>query len=199
MAEPAPTAEDEDSPALVRAALLGLIALLAGLVFLAVAMARTVVPEVIEDGPLARERLSELLPMTLPPGFEPAATLDWDLLRLIPMRGVWCRGEAGGEITLLRLGGRVAEDEGLRRRAAEALAGPDDGRSEVESSVPMTVQVRGREETVPVLTLRDRGGQRTRRFHLAVPTDAGPVLIEWRQPEAAFDAEVVRRSLASIR
>ena len=191
-------ADDEGSPTLVRAALLGLVALLAGLVVLAVMLARTVMPEVTEDRLLAQRRLERLLPMELPAGFEPAATLDWNLLYLIPMSGVWCRGEAGGEITLLQLSGRIADDETLRRRAIDALQDPS-GAVDVESSVPLSVTVRGREESVSLLTLRDRAGGRFRRFSVTVATDAGPVLLEWRQPEAAFDTDTVRRSLSTIR
>lgn len=200
MAEPDdPDADDEGGTTLVRAALLGFVALLAVLAILAVMLARTVVPEVTEDGPLAERRLAELLTVRLPEGFRPAATLDWNLLYLIPMRGVWVEGPQGAELTLLRLGGRVADDETLRQRAAEALGEPSGGRSEIESSVPLALTLRGREVSVPLLTLRDAAGDRWRRFNLSIPTDEGPVLLEWRQKEAAFETAVVRQTLASIR
>ena len=190
---------DDETPVAVRVALLGLLLVAAAALFGGLLLLRTVAPTVTEDAEAARLRAQRLLPMALPAGFRPAATLDWNMLYLIPMEGVWIEGEAGGVVTLLSLGGRVSEDETLRQRAADSLREQVRGSADVEDSTPLEVVIRGRAETLELLTLRDRAtGERSKAFSRAFATADGPVFLEWRQPEAAFDADAVRRAMISI-
>ena len=181
MADTEPASDQaEGASALLRAAVIGMLVILAAVLIGGLLLLRTVVPTVGSDLETARLRTQRLLPMTLPPGFPPTATLDWNMLYLIPMEGVWIDGGNGGVITLLHLGGRVAADDTLRRRAADALQEQVRGSADVESTDPMDVVVRGRAETIDVLTLRDRQtGEQFKAFSRSFATPDGPVFLEW--------------------
>lgn len=211
MSDAAATDATEDAPP-ISAATRFLVALflllIVGGLIVGVFMVRTLVPTVGSDAAAARERLEAFVPTlaaSLPEGFEPVSTLDWNLLYLVPMSGVWV--EAGGGdsvISIVRLEGRMKDDPEVRERAVEALRDQAIGAGMVEKTEPMMAVVGAAERELKVLLVRDpQGGRRYRVVGVDVvgrgqDGSEYPLLIEIKRPAEDFNVEEVKTILRSL-
>lgn len=167
---------------------------------LGVFLLRTLIPTVVSDQQLAAQRLSEYVDITLPEEFAPIATLDWKLLYLIPMSGVWVEADGGDSvISIVRLEGGMRDDPKVRSRAIEALRDQSIGSGTIEKTEPLVARVNGRERELKVLLVRDPAGNRSRVVGVDIELRGSPLLIEIKRPAAEFDADEVKSILGSIR
>lgn len=203
MSEVATTAKFDAAPPVsiaTRLFLALLIFLLVGGLVLGVFLVRTLIPNVTSDPVAAQTRLDEFLTIDLPDDFAPIATLDWKLLYLIPMSGVWAEADGGDSvISVVRLEGSMRDDPKVRKRAIEALRDQSIGSGTVEKTEPMTAVVNGREREVNVLLVREPSGSRSRVVGVDIELRGHPFLIEIKRPASDFDSDETKVILKSIR
>lgn len=189
-----------DSPPLSAATRLlvtvGFVVVFGGIV-LAVLMLRTLVPTVRSDATIAQQRLNSFVSIDLPEKFAPIATLDWQMLYLIPMSGVWIEADAGDSvISIVRLEGAMANKPSVRERALQAVKDQAIGSGTVERT-ELINDVRG--ANLNSFVVRNPDGSRSRVVTHNIAVGEAHFLIDYKTPEPEFSEDALRILFKSIK
>lgn len=174
-----------------------LFVLVVGGTILGVLMLRTLIPVVRADATTAKQRLASYVQIDLPEDYTPLATLDWKMLYLIPMSGVWIEADGGDSvIAIVRLEGAMASKPAVRERALEAVKDQAIGAGVVEKTEPLD-DIRGAK--VNSFVVRKAADQRQRVLTHSIALGDEHFIIDYQTPESQFEVDKVRALFKSIR
>jgi hypothetical protein len=162
-------------------------------------------PQLTEDAARVGVVEAEMLRIDVPPDFEPRGTIEWNVLGLVLMRGVYYELVGGdGLLMLLHVDSRLMGEPDVREHVERTLREKGGGGPplEITESEDRIFNVRGRNVTFRYRRGRDPANDsRYRLVEGVVDGNTGTVLIAFRIAEEAWELRqgAVEATITSIR
>ncbi len=157
-------------------------------------------PEIEKDPAIVKQKLSRMLKIDLPEGFEAKNSFKMNMFSFILMDAIFIENSDSGVIILMEFSGTMAENKELQASFKEGLGNSNSSDElNIEEQVTREVTIDGQTIKFNFIKGTDRESQQEiRQIHGILPGKKGPILFIMSVSEETWDEEQALKMLESI-